>query len=91
VASSAAGSGSSRCRETPWHANQPATIAAHAIAFSRGCHVVGRRGWLQPRVNRGDDVCDGRLKGWPLLQPDHNDGNGPAGQVLLVSNVLVGG
>ena len=32
-----------------------------------------------------------RLKGWPLLNPDDNDCDGPAGHVLLMPYVLVGG
>ena len=32
-----------------------------------------------------------RLKGWPLLNPDDDDRNGPAGHVLLIPHVLVGG
>jgi hypothetical protein len=31
-----------------------------------------------------------RRNGWPLLKPDDNDRNGPAGHVLLITHVLVG-
>lgn len=30
-----------------------------------------------------------RLKRWPLLNADDDDGNGPTGQVLLILQVLV--
>ena len=42
-------------------------------------------------VHRGHDTRDVRLKGWPLLNPDDDDRNGPAGHVLLIPHVLVGG
>ena len=42
-------------------------------------------------VHCGHDKRDVRLKGWPLLKPDDDDRNGPAGHVLLIPHVLVSG
>jgi hypothetical protein len=57
---------------------------------------VDRNIHLSEAARRGGVDCGHgerhvRLKGWPLMNPNDDDRNGPAGHILLMPHVLVGG
>jgi hypothetical protein len=74
----------------------PARAAANSRLGMPGRRSVDRNIHLSEaargrRVFCGHDTRAVRLKGWPLLKPDDDDRNGPAGHILLIPHVLVGG
>ena len=60
--------------------------ASQSIGISTSVKLPGSRG-----VDCGHDERHVRLKGWPLLNPNDDDRNAPAGHILLMPHVLVGG